>query len=190
MPAQTNPEAELLNSQIAHERRYLRHRGITAIILWLAALILTGWMAINFWIIHPNWLTPLLCGVCIFFGYLAFRGFNDYRTGKSPATQEEIAYRRQSDRMYLFQTALGHIPPQWRPLSLFTNSFLSILIVITGIWSIIANSRDNLIGALLLIILGLCLCGFTLIEWRRAHRLQTTSRAMLAERLQNGENTQ
>ena len=189
MPEQINPETELLREQIASERAFQRRRGISVMVIWAAETIFCLWGSISLWIKGLDWLALILFCVGVFFAYQITSGLKLYRWGKTPPADDEIAQRRQEERVYLFQAAHGHLPSEWRLPSLLIRITLGLLITAYCIWYIVYHG-PQVGGPEILAGLGLLVCISTLVEWRRARRLKMESGTILAERLLYGENTE
>jgi hypothetical protein len=189
MSEQINPETELLREQIAKERAFQRRRGIFIMAVWATEAILCLWGTLSLWLNGLGWLALILFCIGAFFAYQITSGIKLYRWGKTPIANDEVAQRRQEERIQLFQAAHGQLPSEWRLPSLLTKLTLGLLITTYGIWYIIYHGPqmggpEGLAG------LGLLICATTLVEWKRARRLKTESGAILAERLHAGENTE
>jgi hypothetical protein len=189
MTAQINPETELLYEQLARERAFQRRRGIFIIGLGAAETLFCLWGSISLWVQGLGWLALILFCVSIFFAYQITAGVKLYRWGKTPIANDEVAQRRQEERMQLFQAAHGQLPSEWQLPALLTKITLGLLIMMYSIWYIIHHGLQ-LGGPEILAGLGLLLCGETLAEWRRARHLKMEGGAILAERLHAGENTE
>jgi hypothetical protein len=189
MSEQINPETELLYEQIARERGFHRRRGIFVIVIWAAETIFCLWGSLSLWIKGFGWIALILFCVGVFFAYQITTGVKLYRWGKTLPADDEIVQRRQEERMYLFQAAHGKIPSEWRLPALLTKIALGLLIIVYCIWYVIHDGLQ-FGGPEILAVLGLLICGMTLVEWKRARRLKKESGAILAERLYAGENTE
>jgi hypothetical protein len=189
MTAQINPETELLYEQLVRERVFQRRRGIFVIGLGAAETLFCLWGSISLWNQGLGWLALILFCVGIFFAYQITTGIKLYHRGKTSIASDEVAQRRQEDRIQLFQAAHGQLPSEWRLPALLTKISLGLLITMYGIWYIIHHGLQ-LGGPEILAGLGLLLCSVTLVEWKRARHLKMKGGAILAERLHAGENTE
>ncbi len=189
MPEQINPESELLYAQIVRDRAFQRRRGILTTILWAVGTILYLWATLALWINGIGWLALVMLAISVFFGYQIMTGVKLYLWGKTPIAKDEIALRRQEERVYLFRAAHGQIPREWRLPSLLTKAALGLLFVGYSIWYML--HKGSQVGApIFFASFGLSICVLTAFEWRRARRLKMESGAILAERLYAGENTE
>lgn len=121
-----------------------------------------------------------------------YRGVRAYGKGAMPVGEADIKARRQQERTFLFQVALGQVPSGIGMIIVKSGLAVMFLGWAICIWAIYKDhfSGFPLYFVCLMTLSGAILGYLAMSDWHRRRRLRRESADILAERLMLGEITE